>query len=151
MLKKSAGFIWKKMPYFLRTRVIRATQPKFTVSVAVIITNEKNEILLLDHVLRPVFSWGIPGGFIESGEQPESAARREIREEIGLELVAAKMIRIRTVRRHIEILFRARADGEAVVKSREINDFGWFAIDEMPEQMSAAQKQLIEQVLRGEI
>jgi ADP-ribose pyrophosphatase YjhB (NUDIX family) len=151
MLKKSAGLIWRNIPYFLRARIIRATQANFTASVAVIITNEKDEVLLLDHVLRSVCSWGIPGGFIEAGEQPESAARREIREEVGLELDSAELIRIRTINRHIEILFRARATGEAAVKSREINALGWFAIGEMPEQMSAAQKRLVAQVLRSEI
>lgn len=151
MLKKSVGLIWEKTPYFLRVRLIRATQPKFTVSVAAIITNERSEVLLLDHVLRPYFSWGIPGGFIEAGEQPENAVRREIREETGLELAQTEMIRIRTINRHVEILFRARANGAATVKSREINDLGWFAAGEMPKQMSRTQKQLIEQVLRGEI
>lgn len=151
MLKKSVGLIWDKTPYLLRVRIIRATQTKFTVSVAAVITNEKNEVLLLDHVLRPFFSWGIPGGFIEAGEQPEVAVRREIREETGLELISAETIRVRTVNRHVEILFRAQATGNAAVKSREINDLGWFAIGEMPKQMSAAQKRLIEQVLRGEI
>ena len=151
MLKKSVGLIWEKTPYFLRVRIIRATQPKFTVSVAAIIINEKSEVLLLDHVLRPYSSWGIPGGFIKDGEQPEAAVRREIREETGLELAAAEMIRIRTINRHVEILFRAQANGEATIKSREIKDLGWFATGEMPEQMSRTQKQLIEQVLRGEI
>jgi ADP-ribose pyrophosphatase YjhB (NUDIX family) len=151
MLKKSVGFVWGKTPYFLRVRIIRATQPKFTVSVAAIIVNEKSEILLLDHVLRPIFRWGIPGGFIKAGEQPETAVRREIREETGLELNGVEMIRIRTTNRHVEILFRASASGKAAVKSREINGLGWFRIGEMPEQMSRTQKHLIEQVLRGEI
>lgn len=151
MLKKSVGLIWGKTPYFLRTRIIRATQPKFTVSVAAIITNEKSEVLLLDHVLRPFFSWGIPGGFIEIGEQPEKAIRREVFEETGLGLSESEIIRIRTINRHIEILFRARSEGEATIKSREIKNLGWFAVGSMPEQMSAAQKRLIEEVLSGEI
>lgn len=151
MLKKSVGLIWSKTPYFLRMRIIRATQPKFTVSVAAVITNEKREVLLLDHVLRPFSSWGLPGGFIEVGEQPENAIRRELFEETGLELLESEMIRLHTSRRHIEILFRARSEGVAIVKSREIKDVGWFAVGAMPEQMSAAQKRLIEEVLSGEI
>jgi ADP-ribose pyrophosphatase YjhB (NUDIX family) len=151
MLKKSMGLIWGKTPYFLRTRIIRATQPKFTVSVAAIITNAKTEVLLLDHVIRPFFSWGIPGGFIAAGEQPENAVRREVFEETGLKIVNAEMIRIRTINRHIEILFRARSEGEATIKSREIKGLGWFAVGAMPEQMSAAQKSLIEEVLSAEI
>lgn len=139
------------MPYFLRLRVIRATQEKFTVSVAAIITNERNEILLLDHVLRPFSGWGIPGGFIEAGEQPDAAVRREIREETGLEFITLEMIRVRTIKRHVEIIFRATTTGKGEVKSREINALGWFEIGKMPGRMSGVQKSLIEKVLSDEI
>lgn len=151
MLKKIIGLIWEKMPYALRLRVIRATQQKFTFSVAAIITNERNEILLLNHVLRPFSSWGIPGGFVKAGEEPENAIRREICEETGLELSALEMIRVRTINRHVEILFRAYSAGKGEVKSREISGLGWFEIGKMPEQMSSVQKSLIEEVLRAEI
>ncbi|MCU1289159.1 MAG: hydrolase [Acidobacteria bacterium] len=151
MLRKAIGMIWSKTPYFLRLRMIRATQEKFTVSVAAIITNERKEILILDHVLRPFSSWGIPGGFIEAGEQPEIAIRRELFEETGLELNRIKMIRVRTIKRHVEILFRGEARGKGEIKSREISDLGWFEIDKMPQQMSRAQKTLIEEVLSAEI
>jgi 8-oxo-dGTP diphosphatase len=151
MLRKAIGIIWSKTPYFLRLRMIRATQEKFTVSVAAIITNERKEILILDHVLRPFSSWGIPGGFIEAGEQPELAIRRELFEETGLELNRIKMIRVRTIKRHVEILFRGEARGKGEIKSREITDLGWFEIDKMPQQMSRAQKTLIEEVLSAEI
>lgn len=151
MWKKAANLIWEKTPYFVRMRIIRGTQPKFTVSVAAIITNRENEILLLDHVLRPYYSWGIPGGFVKINEQPEAAIRREICEETGLELNALQMLRVRTIKRHVEILFRAEAVGTAEVKSREIVSLGWFDFERLPEKMSAAQKQLIEDVLRPEI
>lgn len=135
----------------MRLRIIRATQEKFTVSVAAVITNERGEILLLNHVLRPFSSWGIPGGFVEAGEQPETAIRREIREETGLELTNIEMFRVRTIKRHVEIMFRAAATGDGEVKSREINALGWFGIGEMPDEMSRIQKSLIEEVLKTEI
>lgn len=151
MLKKIAGFLWEKTPYFVRARAVRLTQTKFTVSVAAVVTNQKNEILLLDHVLRPFTSWGVPGGFVNRGEQPERAVRRELREEIGLELKNLRIARVRTIGRHVEILFRAEADGKPVVKSREINDLGWFVAAHLPDRMSRAQQALVREILDAEI
>jgi 8-oxo-dGTP diphosphatase len=151
MFGDSLGVIWKRIPSGLRLKIIRATQKKFTASVGVIITNADGKVLLLDHFLRPGSGWGIPGGFIEHGEQPESAAKREIREETGIELENLQMLRVRTHYRHIEFLFRAESNDVAEVKSREIKTLGWFAVDEMPEEMSPIQKSTVEKVLRGEI
>ncbi len=145
------GGIWKRLPYWFRLKIIRATQKKFTASVAVIITNANGKVLLLEHILRPGAGWGIPGGFIEHGEQPETAVRRELREEAGIELENVEMFRIRTIKRHIEILFRAESSEMAEVKSREIRSLGWFAVEEMPAEMPDTQKLLVEKVLKGEI
>jgi 8-oxo-dGTP diphosphatase len=147
MLKKISSLIWKKMSPAARSKIVRLTQPKFTVSAAAIITNEKNEVLLLDHVLRPFSNWGIPGGFIEPGEQPEAAVRREIFEETGLELNNVKLVKVKTNNTHIEIIFRAFASGKAEAKSREINAAVWFAVDEIPEEMSKKQKAEIRELL----
>lgn len=150
MVKKIIKIIWEKLNPATRLRIVRSTQKKFTVSVAAIVVNENGEILLLNHVLRSDLSWGIPGGFIANGEQPEAAVRREIREETGLELENIKLIRLRTINCHIEILFRARPVGTARVQSLEINELGWFKANEMPEKMSHIQKQMIEKVLNSE-
>lgn len=149
MLKKIAGTIWKNLTPYIRLKIIRTTQQKFTVSVAAIIINENDEVLLLDHVLRLSSSWGIPGGFVDRGEQPEDALKRELREETGLELNNIKLFRVRTINRHIEILFRANATGIAEVKSREINAVGWFKIDKMPEKMNQGQKSVVKKVLQN--
>src|SRR5687767_7844582 len=115
MLNKQIGFAWKIIPAWLRLKIIRTTQDKFTVSAAAIITDGENRVLLLNHVLRPFSGWGLPGGFVTAGEDPEKAIRREIREETGLEMDDVKMFRVRTVRSHVEILFTARPIGEATV------------------------------------
>ena len=150
MVKKIIKIIWEKLNPAMRLRIVRSTQKKFTVSVAAIVVNENGEILLLNHVLRSDLSWGIPGGFIANGEQPEAAVRREIREETGLELENIKLIRLRTINRHIEILFSASPVGTARVQSLEINELGWFKVNEMPEKMSRIQKQMLEKVLNSE-
>ena len=135
------------MPKRARTFVTRGVQVKFTVSAAGIITNENGEVLLLNHVLRRVSGWGIPGGFLNVGEQPEAAFRREIREETGLSLTDVTIYRARTFKRHIEIIFLAKGVGEARVLSREITELGWFGMEEMPKEMSLDAQFLIRKAL----
>ena len=136
MLMNLIGKIWKLMPREMRTWLTRRVQAQFTVSAGGIITNERGEVLLLDHVLRPTSGWGIPGGFLEAGEQAEAAFRREITEETGLDLTNVTMYRLRTLRRHIEIIYLATSVGEAKVGSREIKSLAWFAVEDIPREMS---------------
>jgi 8-oxo-dGTP diphosphatase len=147
MMKKIVGKIWRALPNFVRTKIVRTSQNKFTVSVGAVVLNDEGKILLLDHVLRPASGWGIPGGFINKGEQPHEAISREIFEETGLELENIEMIWVRTLYRHIEIIFRAKGTGKGEVKSREINQLGWFELEKMPEQLGKSQREIIKKVL----
>ncbi len=149
MLKQVAGKIFRNIPLRLRRKFVRLSQNKFTVSVAAVIFNENGEVLLLDHVLRFQPGWAIPGGFMNFGESPVEAVRREIREETGLELKSTKLFRVRTIGRHIEILFRAEAVGIAEVRSLEINAVRWFKTDELPEQMRELEKSIVREMSRS--
>jgi ADP-ribose pyrophosphatase YjhB (NUDIX family) len=152
MLKRIIGKIWRTAPSSMRALAVRLTQKTFTVSVGAIVVNDAGKVLLLDHVFRPGSGWGVPGGFINRGEQPEEAVRREICEEIGLEIDGVELFRVRTIDRHVEILYRAKArpgGGEGTAKSLEIKAVGWFAADELPEEMSRSQKHFIKQILEA--
>ncbi|MCA1590268.1 MAG: NUDIX domain-containing protein [Acidobacteria bacterium] len=146
MIRNVIGNTWKKLPRKWRQRLTRAANDKFTVSAAVAVLNESGEILLLDHVLRPGSGWGLPGGFLHHGEQPDSGIRREIREEIGLELDDVQLISVVTHSGHIEILYAARPVGEPRVLTREIKGFRWFPPDELPEGVTHGQRGFIEHV-----
>lgn len=135
------------MPRRLRQETIRLTQKKFTVSVVAVVINEAGKVLLLDHFLRPGAGWALPGGFMEAGEQPEAAIKRELREETTLELENVRLLSVRTINSHIEILFSAEATGEPQPNSHEINAAGWFSIDEMPAETSGIQRGIIREVL----
>jgi ADP-ribose pyrophosphatase YjhB (NUDIX family) len=60
-----------------------ASLPAKRVAASVLITDDLDRVLLLQPSYKP--TWEIPGGTVEEGESPRAAARREVREEIGLE------------------------------------------------------------------
>lgn len=148
MFRKPIGFAWKILPPWLRLRIIRTTQQKFTVSAAAIVTNEDGKVLLLNHLLRPYSGWGLPGGFLQAKEQAENAIERELLEETGIRIENVEMFRVRTVARHIEILFRATASDKGSVNSKEIIELGWYGLDELPSGLPASQKTVIQNVLK---
>lgn len=63
-------------------------------SVAIVIFNEKNDILFIHNRRYTIghLEWEIPAGKMEEGESPESAARREAKEETGCELQNLKYL-----------------------------------------------------------
>jgi ADP-ribose pyrophosphatase YjhB (NUDIX family) len=148
MLMGAVGTFWKIMPPQLRRWLTRRLHTTFTISAAGIITNADGKVLLLNHVLRSTTSgWGAPGGFISLGEQPDHALRREIDEETGLQLADIRIFRCRTLHRHVEVIMTATGIGEARVKSREIRDLGWFAIDNLPPEMDRGERDLIREAV----
>lgn len=147
MLKNLIGKGWRKIPHFVRFRLVRATQKKFTASVGAIVFNGEGKILLLDHVLRPAEGWGIPGGFINHNEQFYEAIKREVFEETNLKITEIKLFTVHTLNRHIEFLVTAHAEGKGKIKSFEIKDLKWFSPDDLPEKMSAVQRQILKEVL----
>ena len=54
---------------------------------------KNDEILLVKRAFEPAKGeWSLPGGFIELGETPEDAAKRELKEETNLDGKAIKLI-----------------------------------------------------------
>src|SRR6185503_3279640 len=149
MLVNFLGAIWRRLPGSIRRRLVRTGQKRFTVTAGALIFDAEGRILLLEHVFRPDSGWGLPGGFLNKGEQPEAALRRELREEIGVDLEEVELLFARTLRRprQIEIYFKARAIGTPQPCSFEIRTAEWFAIDKVPAEISKDQRRLIQRAL----
>ncbi|REJ10392.1 NUDIX hydrolase [Halobacillus trueperi] len=79
------------MNYVRELRKEVGTRPLILPGAVVIIENDHQEILL-QH--RKDGGWGLPGGLMELGESLEETARREVKEETGLQLGELKLLDI---------------------------------------------------------
>lgn len=149
MLKDLLGAIWRRAPRSLRRWTVRLSHPRFAVTAGAVITDERGRVLLLKHRFRPGTGWGMPGGFMETGEQPEEALRRELREEVGLEVEKVKLLATRAFQkpRQVELVFTARAIGDPEQLNYEIQKAAWFLPDELPKELPGDQAQLIKRAL----
>ncbi|HET6978231.1 MAG TPA: NUDIX domain-containing protein [Pyrinomonadaceae bacterium] len=131
---------------------MRLTHTRFTVTAGAVIFNDRKQVLLLKHRFRAGSGWGLPGGFLESGEQPIDALRRELREEIGLELEDVEIFAARSFSKpkQVEVLFRARANANVKSLSMEVERAEWFAIDSLPEGLPRDQRSYVERAAQTE-
>src|SRR5208282_1770142 len=75
-----------------------AKQARKRVSADVILRDAHGRILLVDPKYKP--DWDLPGGMAEANEPPADAVRRELREELGLDLHVGDLLCVDWVSPH---------------------------------------------------
>ncbi|HEV8204932.1 MAG TPA: NUDIX domain-containing protein [Pyrinomonadaceae bacterium] len=136
----------------MRRLSMRFTHPRFTVTAGAVIFNDRKQVLLLKHRFRAGSGWGLPGGFLERGEQPIDCLRRELREEIGLELEDVEVFAARSFKKpkQVEVLFRARANANVKPLTMEVERAEWFSLDSLPEGLPCDQRVYVERAAQTE-
>jgi mutator protein MutT len=144
--------IWRSLPVRMRRLSMRFTHTRFTVTAGAVIFNDQKQVLLLKHRFRAGSGWGLPGGFLERGEQPIDALRRELREEIGLELEDVEVFAARSFKKpkQVEVLFRARANAKVKPLTMEVERAEWFPLSSLPEGLPRDQRVYVERAAQTE-
>ncbi|MEW2413129.1 NUDIX domain-containing protein [Streptomyces sp. NPDC046866] len=72
----------------------RAVRPKALTAASVVFTDTAGRVLLVEPAYGRPGRWNLPGGGIDGdlGETPREAARREVREELGLDLEPGRLL-----------------------------------------------------------
>jgi 8-oxo-dGTP diphosphatase len=75
-----------------------ARQARKRVSADVILRDVHGRMLLVDPTYKP--DWDLPGGMAEANEPPADAVRRELREELGLNIQVGELLCVDWVSPH---------------------------------------------------
>ena len=90
-----------------------------------------DQYLLIQRAARVTLggTWCFPGGHIERGENARRAIVREMREELGIEVVPVH--RLGAVMGRPDVMLAIwiveRAGGEIQPNTDEVSDFGWYS------------------------
>ncbi len=124
------------------THAYEHPRPALTADVVVVRgQGAAREILLIRRAHDPFAgSWALPGGFIDAGETPQDAARRELSEETGI--VSADGLRLVGVYGApgrdprgwtVSVAYRVSISGEPAIRAGDdADDARWFAEDQLP-------------------
>ncbi|MCB2048682.1 MAG: NUDIX domain-containing protein [Novosphingobium sp.] len=103
--------------------------------VSAVLRDEQGRVLLVRHSYG-VAAWSLPGGGHGKNEDPADAVRRELREELSLEI--EDLERLATINEtlssapHSSVLFAGIAVGEPTPDGREVIAAEFFALDKLP-------------------
>ncbi len=108
-----------------------------------VVVDDRDRVLLVRASYRR--TWGFPGGFLDSSEDPIVGAVREVREETGAQVHDVTLVRKRTRGSHSDYLLIGRTDvsqSSAASTAWEIAASGWFPIDQIPKLHAISQSVL---------
>ena len=115
--------------------------PRPAVTTDAILVSPLKKVLLIERGREPFKgTWALPGGFVDMDESLETACKRELEEETGIQIQELKQFKaygdVNRDPRHrtISVVFYALADTEIEPKAGDdAVNARWFALTDLPE------------------
>jgi ADP-ribose pyrophosphatase YjhB (NUDIX family) len=116
-------------------------------TASALVVNREGRLLMVRRAIEPYRGmWDLPGGFLEEGEDPVAALRRELLEETGLEIEPLQLLgayvdwygpeRGEGVQATLNLFWTARAVGGDAIPEDDVAELGWFGRDELPDKLA---------------
>lgn len=154
-MNKIIQFIWVVARPFYRISV-RFFRP-ITLGCRALVFDEAGRVLLVRHSYTP--GWYLPGGGVERGETAFSAVTRELDEEAGILLKEGETIEqvgflanFREFKSDHVVLYLVRpAQYEVAARtSFEIAEYGFYAIEALPDETTRGTRARLAEFRNGE-
>ena len=139
------------LAYKLSQMVWKVTRP-ITIGVRVVLARDGTFMLV-----KPSYQtfWTLPGGGVEPAETLEQTARREIMEEAGAEAGPLRLLGVYTnfLENKSDHIVVFAADRVQLVEDHrpdaEIEQLGFFKLDDLPENTAPGARRRLEEYLSG--
>lgn len=125
-----------------------------------VIINDKNEALLVKRTTKSrneAGFWSKPGGTVEFGEKVEDAVRREIKEELGVEIKLIKFLGftdhiIESEKQHwiaLNFLAKIVRGKPKNLEPDKIEEIKWFNLGNLPQNLTQTTIEPIREYLKS--
>lgn len=111
-----------------------------------IIENEKGEVLLVKRKFEPQKGyWDLPGGFVRAGEDLEQSVKREVMEEIGVQVEIQRIIGIyvdtylyqEIANKTFGVVVSAKITGGTLHSADDVEEYKYFPKEQVLQQTIA--------------
>ena len=136
-LRKAGFTLFGRLPRRVRVLAVRAGTPGFTVGALVLLQREgdRSSVLLVHQ--RHTRQWALPGGLLRRSEGAPEGLRREVYEELGLNLDVSHAVGVMVDPRprRVDVLFAATLAADAPEPSAhhvEVAAVRWCTVADLP-------------------
>jgi ADP-ribose pyrophosphatase YjhB (NUDIX family) len=136
------------IPYRLRVQALRRLGYSFLVGAVAVIRDTDGRLLLARHTYPVGTSrqevWGLPGGAVEKYESIPEALRRELDQELGMEIEVERLLLVDAGEPpRLEFVFACSIQAGQFRPSSEVAEIGWFGSGQTPDGMSNHHQRLL--------
>jgi 8-oxo-dGTP diphosphatase len=149
VIRELLSGVYKRLPARLVWRAIWLTQPKYNVGVSGVLFDADGRVLLVEHVFRRTYPWGLPAGWVNPRETVEQGLQREVREETGLACTVEHLLAVESgFKMRQSVVLMGRCEGEPLTRTIETKGAAFIAVDALPAGLLPSARVQIERAVR---
>ncbi|MBV6397493.1 MAG: RNA pyrophosphohydrolase [Anaerolineales bacterium] len=142
------------MGYIHELRKVVGNRPVIMVGATLLALNQENHLLMIKRTDNN--RWGVPGGAMELGESLEDTVKREIKEEIGVDVKDLELFGVYSGQElyykypngaevyNVSVVYIIRNfNEEVIVNPDEHSEYKYFDVHNLPEEASPPIKPIL--------